>query len=268
VGSCFTIELPNVEIGSHIKPETEKKYLTPEKIDFQPATILVVDDIQSNRHLINAFLQNYTELTLIEADTGEKALELVSAYQFDLILMDKILPDLDGETVCEKIRTMPDCKDIPIIMLTASALSSTNEQHAVFYNTRINKPVSKNELLSAMQLFLPIVKIPDTLIEITTENSIEDVMKPEKRQELVELLTERYLDTIKQLSISGVFKIAVFIELAEQLLTLAEQTHCSPLANWANSLKSQAELFDITKLARTLSGFEKLLKELMLRTPE
>ena len=199
---------------------------------------------------------------MIDADTGEKALELVSEQRFDLILMDKILPDLDGETVCEKIRAMPDCKDIPIIMLTASALSSTNQQSPVFYNTRINKPVSKNELLTAMQLFLPTVVTPELVIEATMEDILEDVMSPEKRQELLELLTDRYLDSIKQLSLSGAFEIAVLIDTAEQLLTVAEQTQCSLLAAWASTLKNQAELFDITNLSKTLSGFEKLLNEL------
>ena len=201
-------------------------------------------------------------MTVIDADTGEKALELVSEQRFDLILMDKILPDLDGETVCEKIRAMPDCKDIPIIMLTASALSSTNQQSPVFYNTRINKPVSKNELLAAMQLFLPTVVTLELVIEATMEDILEDVMSPENRQELLELLTDRYLDSIKQLSLSGAFEIAVLIDTAEQLLTVAKQTQCSLLAAWASTLKNQAELFDITNLSKTLSGFEKLLNEL------
>ena len=201
-------------------------------------------------------------MTVIDADTGEKALELVSEQRFDLILMDKILPDLDGETVCEKIRAMPDCKDIPIIMLTASALSSTNQQSPVFYNTRINKPVSKNELLAAMQLFLPTVVTLELVIEATMEDILEDVMSPENRQELLELLTDRYLDSIKQLSLSGAFEIAVLIDTAEQLLTVAKQTQCSLLAAWASTLKNQAELFDITNLSKTLSGFEKLLNKL------
>ena len=58
MGSCFTVELPNVEIGGLVEetPEDEK-YLTHEKVDFQPATVLLVDDIQANRHLVNAYLQ-------------------------------------------------------------------------------------------------------------------------------------------------------------------------------------------------------------------
>ncbi len=110
--------------------------------------------------------------------------------------------------------------------------------------------------------FYPLYETPELIIEATMEDILEDVMSPENRQELLELLTDRYLDSIKQLSLSGAFEIAVLIDTAEQLLTVAKQTHCSLLAAWASTLKNQAELFDITNLSRTLSGFEKLLNEL------
>jgi hypothetical protein len=61
--------------------------------------------------------------------------------------------------------------------------------------------------------------------------------------------------------LSGTFEVDVFIDIAEKLLELAEKNHCSLLAEWANTLKSQATLFDITNLTKTLTRFEELLKQ-------
>jgi len=266
-GSCFTLTLNNIEIMD-TSPQIVNPPMTPlqaKAFYFQPAQILLVDDMALNRQLIKSYLEQFSELTLIEAETGEQALSLVMQQAFDLILMDRRLPDEDGDSVCKKIKRLPHCANIPIIMITASVLRSLEKQ-PIFYELQLNKPVNKNDLLVAMQLFLPVDEcaaiIPPSLNEETRVNVIENVMNSEEKQALVELLTFRYSDTIKQLSLSGTFEIDVFIDIAEQLLVLAEKTHCSLLAEWANTLKSQATLFDITNLTKTLTRFEELLKQL------
>jgi hypothetical protein len=83
----------------------------------------------------------------------------------------------------------------------------------------------------------------------------------EKPQELLQLLTA-YQHSVRQISDSGGFDINELIDIAEQLLQIAQQHHCSLLMDWATTLKNQAQLFDITNLARTLIRFEELLKQL------
>lgn len=87
-------------------------------------------------------------------------------------------------------------------------------------------------------------------------------MTATKLDELAGLLVSSYQERIKQLGNLSGFNTAVIIEIAKQLLEIAEQYHCYRLTVWANDLKTQAKLFDIKSLARTLKGFELLLTQL------
>lgn len=268
VGSCFTLTFPQVEI--YQQSPTASSLLMPllsgKALHFQIANILVVDDIETNRLLIKAYLQDYPELNLIEAETGEQALSLIQQQPFDLILMDKRLPGEDGDTICQKIKTIPDYTDIPIIMVTASAIDQPAEQQPPYYDLQLLKPVKKTRLLTAIQNFLPLDKtmaIANT--SLTTETApllIAEILPPEQQPEFVTLLQSRYQKPIAQLNSSGALRINTIIDIAEELLKIAEQYRCSVLSNWANTLKSQAELFELTLLAKTLSGFETLLRQL------
>lgn len=82
--------------------------------------ILVVDDEPSILTLLkmNLEMNRYEVLT---AETGSKAIELALSEKPDLILLDLMLPDIDGVSVCQRIRTEPSTRTIPIIMLTAKS---------------------------------------------------------------------------------------------------------------------------------------------------
>jgi hypothetical protein len=115
-----------------------------------------------------------------------------------------------------------------------------------------------------LQAFLPLnenAEIVSLPLPENTATLTETTVAPEQLPELLESLAS-YQDTLKQLSMSGGFEIDELIKIAEQLLQIAEHYHCSLVADWANTLKSQAQLFDITNLARTLKGFEVLLGRL------
>jgi len=265
-GSCFTLALPAVEICTFPSFTAGNESCLPSaSVRFQPATLLLVDDIESNRLLIKAYLYSYPELRIIEAETGAQALALIAAQDFDLIFMDRRLPDLDGDSVCQKIKAMPDKAAIPIIMITASALFLPEEQHSPFYNLQLNKPITKPELLFALQSLLALqdeTKITASVVTAAaTDGLVEQPQSVENWFELVALLRSHYLPQITKLNNEGGLQINDFIEIAEELLPLAETYSCQPLADWAMMLKNQAELFDITALPKTLSDFENLIKQ-------
>ncbi len=82
------------------------------------ARILVVDDILPNVKLLEAKLSSeyYDVLT---ATSGEEALEKVASEQPDMVLLDVMMPGMDGFEVCEKIKGNPECAHIPVVMVTA-----------------------------------------------------------------------------------------------------------------------------------------------------
>jgi len=81
------------------------------------ATILVVDDERKIRELVRSYLER-EGYSVLEADTGQRALEAVSRAEPDLVVLDLMLPDVSGEEVARSIRSV---SDLPIIMLTAKA---------------------------------------------------------------------------------------------------------------------------------------------------
>ncbi len=261
-GSCFTIELPNLKIcDSKCSIEHKPQIEAMKHINFKPASLLIVDDSDINRLVLKTYLEEYKMLMIFEASSGEQTLELIQKHAIDLIFMDRRMPGEDGDIICEKIRALPNYADVPIIMVSASVFN-LEKQRPVFYNLQVNKPIDKSQLLKAMQSFLPtddaVLLKADAAITARTETKLDS----EKARELHQLLSQRYQADITQLKNSGAFEIDRLIEVAEQLLEIADQYHWHALSAWASNLKNQAELFDLTKLSQTLEDFEKVLNHL------
>lgn len=108
------------------------------------ALILVVEDNLDYRELLVNFLES-AEYRVMAAVDGVEALELVREYNFDLVLLDLMLPKIDGYGVCEMLRKD---SDVPVIMLTA--LDSEEHQikgYNLYIDDYITKPVSMAVLL-------------------------------------------------------------------------------------------------------------------------
>ncbi len=85
-----------------------------------PKKILIVDD-EPNIIVPLEFLMEQNNYDVKVADTGEKALDLIENYNPDLILLDIMLPGMDGYEVCQKIRMNPNFKTMKIVFLSAMA---------------------------------------------------------------------------------------------------------------------------------------------------
>lgn len=120
-------------------------------MDQQDATILVVDDEERIRRLLRMYLEreNYT---IDEAENGEDALELATTNDYDLILLDLMLPGMDGIEVCEKLREQ---KATPVIMLTAKGEEANRVQgFEVGTDDYIVKPFSPREVVLRVKALL------------------------------------------------------------------------------------------------------------------
>ena len=89
--------------------------------------ILVVDDVALNRQLLEAKLTlEYYDVAC--AGSGQEALDAIAAEQPDLVLLDVMMPEMDGYEVCRRIKADPDTAYIPVIMVTA--LDNTEDRVA------------------------------------------------------------------------------------------------------------------------------------------
>ena len=117
----------------------------------QPSTILIVDDLQSVRVYLAELLteQGYH---LAFAASGEEALSTASFLIPDLILLDVMLPEMDGFEVCQRLRTDPLLVEVPVIMVTAlNDLVSRLRGLEVGVDDFITKPFNRAELLARIR---------------------------------------------------------------------------------------------------------------------
>ena len=142
---CFEVELGVNKVS---KKELEEEC----KLDFSELgerKILIAEDNELNQMLlIKRLAFNNIKLTVV--DNGLKAYEEAQKQQFDTILMDIQMPVMDGFESCEKIRTLPAYKEVPIIALTANVLSNEVNRIKDAGMHYMSKPVKLKELLSIL----------------------------------------------------------------------------------------------------------------------
>src|SRR6202790_3490018 len=111
-------------------------------------TILVADDQASNRELLEELL-TAEGFKVASVPDGAAALEQLSIVPIDVVLLDVMMPDLTGFTVCEKIKANPDTYLIPVILITAlSDKQDRIEGIKVGADDFLTRPVDRTELLA------------------------------------------------------------------------------------------------------------------------
>ena len=115
--------------------------------------ILVVDDEENVRHLLHSMLGS--KYIVLEARDGEIAIDIARKNKPDLILMDIMMPNIDGYTACYTIKHDPATKTIPVIMVTAVG-QELNKKLAkeMGADGYITKPFSLLELLNTVKPLL------------------------------------------------------------------------------------------------------------------
>jgi CheY-like chemotaxis protein len=117
--------------------------------------IAVVEDNPDNRLLVQVILEPLYEV--VEYETGFAALEGLPKEKADLVLLDISLPEMDGAEVLRRIRADAQLRSLPVIALTAHAMSGDREKFiGAGFNDYVTKPiVDENVLLDAIQRLLP-----------------------------------------------------------------------------------------------------------------
>jgi len=125
-------------------------------------TILVVDDIPENVRLLEAVLvsRGYEVLT---ATSGKEALDVVASAQPDLLLLDVVMPGMDGYAVCQALRDDEETAMLPVIMVTSSMGAEKTKAIKSGADDFIPKPFNHDELLTRVRSLLRIKRYHDTI---------------------------------------------------------------------------------------------------------
>ena len=124
------------------------------------ARVLLVEDNVVNQEVACEILKN-VGLTVQVADNGLHAIQMLEASDFDVVLMDIQMPEMDGITATKYIRSLPRFKKLPIIAMTAHAMASDREKCLkAGMNDHITKPINKKRLFAALTQWIPPGKRP------------------------------------------------------------------------------------------------------------
>jgi len=150
----------------------------------QKVNILIVDDIPENLEILsNVLISEGYNVTF--AENGKEALNISDKKDYDLILLDIMMPEMDGFEVCKILKNKSKTKEIPIIFLTARTetedIVNGFEIGAVDY---ISKPFSSAELLSRVNTHIDLKKSKD-LIKQQNKLLLEEIEERKKAQELI-----------------------------------------------------------------------------------
>jgi len=127
-----------------------------------PATVLVVDDQPANVRLLEAILtpRGYDVRT---AASGEEALDVIATTEVDLVLLDIVMPGLDGYEVCRRIREQGDTAYLPVVMVTASGNEQKLKALEAGADDFLTKPIDQSELQARVASLTRIKRYQDTI---------------------------------------------------------------------------------------------------------
>jgi adenylate cyclase len=134
----------------------------------EPVTILAVDDQPANLRLLDAVLSP-RGYRVLRASSGEQALELLPSSGADLVLLDIVMPGIDGYEVCRRIRSASETAYLPVVMITASGHQEKTRAIEAGADDFVSKPFDQSELLARVASLARIKRYHDTIARQAAE---------------------------------------------------------------------------------------------------
>ncbi|HHO76000.1 MAG TPA: PAS domain S-box protein, partial [Deltaproteobacteria bacterium] len=187
------------------------------QVDLGSLYALIVDDNATNRYILREYLKTWG-CRAVESNGGEDALSILGACAasgepFDLILMDYHMPGMDGFELTGKIRAMPSCKNVPIILLTSMGEHGDSDYcQAIGIQGYLPKPTRRDDLRRAIVLVMGLSngeKQGDKPRLVTRHTIAEDF-----RENISILLAEDY-PTNQQVALRHLQKAGYHVDIAE-----------------------------------------------------
>ncbi len=260
-GSTFTLIFPKITVTQTTSDSPSTSRQNHDLSKFSALKILIVDDVQSNRDLLHAYF-NSTPHQIMMADNGENALQLAIKHHPDLILLDLVMPQMDGLAVLQTLKQNSITQNICVIMVTASIQEQDFEELQTLAQGFLRKPVSRQDLLNELERLFP-----SQLLTESKTSSLSDTTTPKMSPQALARLPE--LIKLLQQEEASVWKTLHQTLLIDQLRSFAlrlqswsKQYECPYLGEYATILKNQIDTFDLAYLADTVADFPQIIQRL------
>lgn len=187
-GSRFLVIIPQKVVGKETvgdlgsRAENKKEihhisFIAPE------VELLVVDDNEMNIKVVQGLLKG-TEISIMSATGGAECLALCSVHKFDLILMDHMMPEMDGVETLQHLRKLDGYENVPVVILTANAVAGSKERYLTMgFSAYLSKPLDPEALETVLKDVLPTKKWIDLS---KSDSSEEDEDLKEENEEIIQ----------------------------------------------------------------------------------
>lgn len=231
--------------------------MSPQKSE--RSIILIVDDNQTNLDVLFELLRNYGFKVLVALD-GESAIEQIEYIHPDLILLDIMMPGIDGFETCRRLKADPPTRDIPIIFM--SALSDTIDKVKGFQAGAVDyitKPFQHEEVLSRIETHLTIRSLQKKL----QEKNAELAHLNQNLERLIEQKTKQLIDQEKT-AIIGRLTQGMVHNLKSPLQVI--QTSVDLIETKANKIQEDS-FYNYTKyIIQSVTKINQIMDTLMIKS--
>lgn len=157
-------------------------------------TILAVDDKKENLDVLLDILKDFD---VIPVTCGQNALKIIEEEDISLILLDIVMPNIDGYEVCKILKSQPNTKSIPIIFTTAKTDEySIAKAYQAGANDYVSKPLKRSEVIARIQTQLKLRKTIDELEYLASRDTMTGIYNRRKFFELSKLMFDQYTESI------------------------------------------------------------------------
>ena len=262
-GSAFHIVFKDIKTSYADTSVKTKKEYTFADVTFGDATILIVDDIRSNRVLLTELIAK-TQLRSITAQNGQEAVLMAKEALPDLILMDIVMPVMSGVEAAAILKSDPLTQKIPIVIVTAAAKKNDLENlKDEGLDGFLTKPISISSLLNELTRFLPHQKNrssePKAVSLKTTEIKF-DYNLMERGPELLEILRAEIIPQLD--AFKGVITMNRVKPLEQRMRALGQEHNTDIMINLANNLLDHTKSFNIQGIEDEMTNIRNLKQNL------
>ncbi len=265
-GSTFKIVLKDVDvITSDSSPLKEHQLNDLDSVSFEKATVLVVDDVRSNRVLLSEMLLT-VNLEAITAEDGKEAVLMAEEYLPDIILMDIMMPVMDGYQAVKKIKQNPKTKKIPVFACTAYLQEKDRPKLQEYgFTGSLLKPMNTHTLLTELSKYLKIKKQFTTTNNEIKESSnfdlIEDITDHDQLIKTLETESQAQWENLK-----GFGKMSDVVVFGDELVQLGQKHNAISLVAYGEKLSNQAKAFHIPNTMETLKEYSSIVTRLAIKS--
>ena len=178
--------------------------------------VLVVDDLPQNTRLLEAVLSP-RGFRVATASSGPEALDMLGKEHPDVVLLDIVMPGMDGYEVCRRIREDPGTAFLPVIMITASGEQEKIRAIESGADDFVNKPFDQAELLARVRSLVRVKRYHDTI-----EQQAAELARWNRE------LSQRVQDQLEQLERVGRLRRFLPAQLADLIISSGDESFLNP----------------------------------------